>query len=115
MVVAVARIELHIPESHSLKAKRQVVRRVLDRTKAKFHASASEVDAQDVWQRAVLGFAVVSGDRTHAQEMIDKITRFVESLQVAPMISCHQEILSIGEMGEDVRWKEYMEGPNGEH
>jgi uncharacterized protein YlxP (DUF503 family) len=95
-------MELHVPESRSLKTKRQVVRRILDRTRAKFHVSAAEVDHQETWQRTALGFAVVSADRRHADTMIRKIAGFVESMQLAPVISCETEIISFGDiMGDE--------------
>lgn len=111
MVVAVARLELHVPESRSLKAKRQVVRRILDRTRAKFHVAAAEVDYQQTWQRTALGFAVVSADRRHADTMIQKIIGFVESLHLAPVTSCETEIISFGDvMGDDNgQWEHFTD------
>ena len=62
MVVGIARIELHIPGAQSLKAKRQVVRSLKERIRARVQAAVAEVDHQDLWQRAALGVAVVSAD-----------------------------------------------------
>ena len=45
MFVGVARLTLQIPDSGSLKAKRQILRRVTDRLKARFNASVAEVAA----------------------------------------------------------------------
>jgi len=117
MVVAVARVELHVPTSRSLKAKRQVVRRVLDRIRARFNVAAAEVGYQQTWQRAALGFAVVSGDRRHADEMIQKIISFVEAMQMAPVVSCQREVLSFGDvMAEDENsWDYLLEPDNGQN
>jgi len=95
MLVAVAKIVLHIPESHSLKAKRQVVRKVLDRVRARFKVSAAEVGSQNLWQKAELGFAYVTSDRTHGGSVIRKVTRFVEDLYVAPVVSCETDVLVV--------------------
>ena len=42
----------------------------------------SEVDCQDVWQKAVIGVAVVSNDTRHAEEMLEHITHFMEEFSV---------------------------------
>jgi len=77
MVVGVCQILLSLPGVTSLKAKRSIVRKVLDRTKNRFNVSAAEVGQQDAHRRATLGFAVVSGDRRHANSMLDSIASFV--------------------------------------
>ena len=51
MFVGVARLTLQIADSGSLKSKRQVLRRVTDRVKARFNVSVAEVEDQDLWQR----------------------------------------------------------------
>ena len=79
MIVVVARLALHIPHSHSLKEKRAVVRRIVDRIHARLKLHVAEVEGQDTWQRAVLGFAVVSGDAGHAESLADEVVRAIES------------------------------------
>lgn len=108
MVVAVARIEILVSESRSLKTKRRIVRRILDRVRAKFSVSASEVGAQDLWQRAELGFAYVSGDRAHAEEVIRAVVRFIEDLYLAPVVSRHVELLQAAE-DPDSMWSDWAD------
>ena len=97
MFVAVARVTLDIPQAGSLKAKRQVLRRVSDRVKARFNVSVAEVGDQDLWQRATLALAVVGNDRRHVNEMMDKILQFVEDMYVAPVSERQMEIISLGD------------------
>lgn len=97
MFVCVARITLDIPAAGSLKAKRQVLRRVTDRVKAKFNVAVAEVEDNDVWNRAVVALAVVGNERRHVNEMMDKILQFVDDMYVAPVASKELEILSFGE------------------
>jgi uncharacterized protein YlxP (DUF503 family) len=97
MFVSVARLTLQIPESGSLKAKRQVLRRITDRVKARFNVSVAEVEDQDLWQRAGLALAVVSSDRRHAEEQLEKIIHFVEDMYVAPLVSRETETLGFGD------------------
>jgi uncharacterized protein YlxP (DUF503 family) len=79
MVVGAAILRLHIEWATSLKDKRQVVRSVVQRLKNKFAVSAAEVGDLDKWQMASIGFAYVSNDARHANEVIDKAIDFVET------------------------------------
>ncbi|MFN2582226.1 MAG: DUF503 domain-containing protein [Candidatus Dormibacteria bacterium] len=78
MVVGTLTISLLVPESGSLKAKRQVVRSLTARLRQSFNAAVAEVGDQDLWQSAVIGVACVSADTRHADEMCQKILRFVD-------------------------------------
>ncbi len=108
MIVALAQIELSISESRSLKSKRKVVRQVLDRVRAKFPVSAAEVGGQDLWQRAVLGFAYVTSDWRHGEQVMDSLVRFVEDLYLAPVVSVQQELLAFDDLGMEP-WSEDLE------
>src|SRR5688572_20883530 len=97
MFVCVARVTLEIPASGSLKAKRQVLRRITDRVKAKFNVALAEVEDNELWQRATLAMAVVGTERRHANEQMDKIFHYIDEIYVAPVLSRELEILSFNE------------------
>lgn len=79
MHVSALRIELHIPQSFSLKAKRSVVRHLVETARRRFGVSACEAAGHDRWQSAVLGFSVVASSVGHANELLDRTERFVLS------------------------------------
>jgi uncharacterized protein YlxP (DUF503 family) len=79
MVVGALAFELHLPDVHSLKEKRAVVRPIVDGARRRFAVSAAEVDHQDLWQRATLAMAVVSGTESQARDVLDAVERFVWS------------------------------------
>jgi uncharacterized protein YlxP (DUF503 family) len=78
VTVGLARFTLFIPDSHSLKEKRQVLRRVKDRTRQKFNVAIAEVEENDVWQRAVLGVAVIGNEGRFVESALDEVVRFVQ-------------------------------------
>lgn len=78
MIVGVLSVELFIPACQSLKEKRMVLRSIKDKSRKKFNVSVAEVDFQDKWQRALLAFAVVSGSRGKAEEMLTNIFRVLD-------------------------------------
>ena len=77
MYVATIRAELHLPHAQSLKDKRQVLNRLKDRLRAT-HAAVAEVEHQDLWQRATLGMAVVTGEPGGLNEMLQSLRDIVE-------------------------------------
>jgi uncharacterized protein YlxP (DUF503 family) len=79
MHVAALEMDLHLPNSGSLKEKRSVIRHLVDTSRQRFSVSASEVDHQDLHQRAALGFAVVAPSAGHVDEVLDRVERFVWS------------------------------------
>lgn len=94
MHVAALEIELHIPQSHSLKEKRAVVKPILEGVRHRFPVAAAEVAFQDKWQRCTLGFAAVGsdGDR-HANQVLSKVADYVWSFpEVEVLHSEHNEM-----------------------
>jgi len=77
--VGVLRVVLHLPESGSLKSKRQVVSGLLKRVRNEFGVAAAEVGDGDRWQLAELGIACVSNDSRHAGEVLSRVLSFIES------------------------------------
>jgi uncharacterized protein len=78
VVIGALTLTVHVPESQSLKDKRQVISSLLARVRRQFNVAAAEVGDQDTWQLATLGVVCVSSDRRHADEMCQKVLRWVE-------------------------------------
>ena len=100
MVVGVCRITFSIPGNDSLKGKRRVLRRIVDRTRNQFNAAVAEVGALDQHRQALVGFAVVSNDARHANSMLDTISGFVSGLTEAVVLDRSIELLHVGEGGD---------------
>ena len=86
MYVESAKLVFYIPQAASLKDKRQVCRSIIDKTRQRFNVSIAEVDTQDIHQTLTVGIAVVSGDVSHAQNMLNEIVRFMEEHADAELI-----------------------------
>lgn len=83
MVVGVLRLTLYLPENHSLKGKRSVLRSIKARVQSKFNVSVAEVADQDVWQTIVLGVAQVGNERDHVDRCLREVSDFIGSLGLA--------------------------------
>ena len=110
MFVGVSRLTFHLHGNASLKGKRSIVRRLVDRTRAKFNVSAAEVGDNDVLQRAVIGMTVVGNSASHVDSMLGSVVSFVENIGVAVLVSRETEIIPLGSnLGEPM-----MESENDE-
>ncbi len=86
MHVGVAKLELHFPHYHTLKEKRQGLRKIKDRIFARHKILVSEVGHNDKWQRTQLGFAVVSNDGAFVHALVDKIFNEIDQLGLGERI-----------------------------
>ena len=93
IVVGLCTIEMFIPDSLSLKDKRQVLSSMKDRLHDKFNVSVAEVGEQDLWQKSVLGLACVSNDGRHANQVLDQALNFVRSHPSIEIIQSRVELL----------------------
>jgi uncharacterized protein YlxP (DUF503 family) len=93
MVVGVASIEIHIPESGSLKRKRHFLKGIKDRVKNKFNVSIAEVDHNDLWQRATLGVSVVTNQRHFANQILSEVVDFIGQENGIQIIDYSVELL----------------------
>ena len=79
MYYGIARLELHVAQSRSLKEKRAVLHRIRDRLESRFRISVSEVDYQDLWQRAAVGVALVAHSEESARNALQAVRREIET------------------------------------
>lgn len=93
MVVGVLRLTLFLPDNHSLKGKRQVLRAIKDRVRNKFNVSIAESDGHDLWQRAELGICQVGSDRAFVDSALRQVVNFIDSMGLAPLGGESLEIL----------------------
>ncbi len=71
--------DLHIPEARSLKAKRSVVRPMVEGLRRRYQVAAAEVGHHEQWQRALVGVTTVASTATHVGDVLDEVERFVWS------------------------------------
>jgi uncharacterized protein YlxP (DUF503 family) len=116
MIVGVAVVEILVHESHSLKAKRGVIRSISSRVRNRFNASVSEVGGQGTWQRAVIGLSMTGAEEVPLRRALEKAVVFIEETHLAQVIGSEIEMIRLpltaglleGEgaldAGEDLPW-----------
>jgi uncharacterized protein YlxP (DUF503 family) len=94
MVVGVLKLSLILPENHSLKGKRGVLRKIQARVSHQFNISVTECGDQDLWQSAVLGFGVVGSSHQIVDATLNKVIDFIDRLHLAQLGDAEKEVYS---------------------
>jgi uncharacterized protein YlxP (DUF503 family) len=92
MVVGILEMVIYLPESHSLKEKRQVVKSIKDKVRHRFNVAIAEVDDLDLWQKARLGICSLGNDRREINARLDQVVNFVEHLHLAADMDVQMEL-----------------------
>jgi uncharacterized protein YlxP (DUF503 family) len=82
MVIGVLRLTVYMSESHSLKEKRALLRRIKDRVRKEFNVSIAECGDLDLWQTAQLGLCQVGTDQAYVDGALRAAIRFIDDLHV---------------------------------
>jgi uncharacterized protein YlxP (DUF503 family) len=93
MVVGVLKLRLVLPENHSLKGKRGVLKRIQGRVVNQFNISVTECGDQDLWQSAVLGFSVAGTSGPVVEATLQKVVDFIDDLGLAQIGAAETELL----------------------
>ncbi len=96
MVVGIARLRLRLPENHSLKGKRRVLKGLIGRVTSHFNVAISETDLHDVWQRAEIGMSVVGNSQPVINSALDKLLDFIERTCLVEVVETDIEIIHMG-------------------
>jgi uncharacterized protein len=93
MYVGALELDILLGDVRSLKQKRGVIRPVLAELRRRFEVAVSEAGDQDLYRRARLGVAAVSGDATHVREVLEACERLVAARPELELLSARQRML----------------------
>ena len=100
MTIGLLTFEIHLPQSRSLKDKRQVIRSIKDRLRARHNVAVSELeDGADVWQRAGLAIVSVASRRDVLERLFEAITVETERNVPGNLIETGREFLEAADGG----------------
>jgi uncharacterized protein YlxP (DUF503 family) len=93
MTIGLLTLEIHIPDARSLKDKRQVLRSLKDRLRARFNVAVAELDYQDTWQRAQVGIVSLSNDSAHLENSLRQVLEESERMLGSDLVAHDVEML----------------------
>ncbi len=80
MVVGVLRLTVYLPENHSLKGKRGVLRRIKAQVRNHFNVSISECEDRDLWQKATFGVSQVGTEEAQVDGALRAVVKFIDGM-----------------------------------
>lgn len=93
MIIGACSLKLIIYEAHSLKEKRHIIKSIISKLQTRFNISISEIDLNDSWQSSIIGFACVTNDAQHANQILSNVIKFIDSDNRVEIIKYDFEIL----------------------
>ena len=93
MVIGVLQLDLRLHGPQSLKQKRSVIQKVLARCRNRFPARCAEVGHQELWQRTLLGFAVISSSEQVVAPILTRIEDEVLASGELDLVNADTEII----------------------
>jgi uncharacterized protein len=97
MTVGIARVTFRLHGNQSLKAKRSVVKSLVEKSRHRFNVSVAEVADQDIHQKATIGVAVIGSDGRVLNSLLDRIVDFMDSLGLAELVTHEIELIPLGD------------------
>jgi len=94
--VGVVRIRLHLPDNHSLKGKRKVIKSIIGQVSSRFNVAVSEVADHDLWQVAEIGVSAVGNSEQVINSVLDKVVNFIDRTFPGEMIQSDMDIIHMG-------------------
>ncbi|MFP4475554.1 MAG: DUF503 domain-containing protein [Desulfatibacillaceae bacterium] len=95
MVIGYGKIGLILHDVHSLKAKRKIVKAVVNQVRNNFNASVAETGDNDMHGRAEIGFALVGNSRQLVNSKMDRIVNMVEDMGITQVADSEMEIMNL--------------------
>ncbi|MDT8716368.1 DUF503 domain-containing protein [Clostridium sp. 19966] len=93
MFIGTLKIHLIAEWCHSLKEKRMIVNKIIDNSRHKFNISIGEIEDLDMHNSIILGVALVSNSKRHAESSIQNVLNYIETLTEAVIVDSFIEIL----------------------
>lgn len=95
LFVGIGRLELHIPEARSLKAKRSHTRSLIERIRSRHQVLVNEVGHQDLYQRAAFAVCAFSPDPVDVESRLQRVENTIDENWSGNVLAWDVEITQV--------------------
>lgn len=95
MLIGALTVSYRLDGVETLKAKRQVVRGLLDSARNRFRIAAAEVEDLNLVGNATVGFAAVSNDRRHLTSLLQHLKDHLDSRMSYRITELREEVFEV--------------------
>jgi len=92
--VGILSVELHFPETGSLKGKRKYVKSAKAQLQNRFGASVAEVDFHDLWQRSRLTMSCVAREEREVVRLLDEAERYLHGQEYV-LVRAERDVVTL--------------------
>jgi uncharacterized protein YlxP (DUF503 family) len=96
MIVGIIKLRLRLPENHSLKGKRRIVKSLIGQVRGRFNVAVSEIGFNDLWQITEIGMSTIGNSQPIINSALDKILEFIGKTYLVEIIDTDIEIIHMG-------------------
>ena len=93
MIIGLCTVELHFPEAQSLKSKRKILVSLKTKLQNRFNISIAEIDESHLWQKAILGIALVANETARVNQTLDHILNDIRANPSLELLRSQIELL----------------------
>jgi uncharacterized protein YlxP (DUF503 family) len=93
MHIAFLQVDLHIPDSHSLKDKRSVLKRLTNLIRTQHNMAIAEIGDHDAWQSAHLGLVTINNEAEATDRILQRVIREIGQFNGCELADYHIERL----------------------
>jgi uncharacterized protein len=112
--VGILTVELHFPETGSLKGKRKFVKSAKAQLQNRFGAAVAEVDHHALWQRSRLTVACVAREHREAEQLLEEALRYLNG-QEFELVRAEREVVAPGDQSYTDRCISVYDSTRGPH
>ncbi len=95
MIVGTLKLTFRLYALSSLKEKRGIIKKMVERTKNRFNASVAETALNDFIDKAEIGVAVSGNDAVFLNSKLDKIVSFIDHMCLAEIVDVEMEVINL--------------------
>lgn len=95
MIYGVLRVDIRILGSNSLKDKRSVVRKQIEKVRHAFQISANEVGDHDLLGNAVIGFTMAGSNKIEIEKVLNHVLRMIDE---NPEVQVYDSVILIDKL-----------------
>ncbi len=92
MYIGIFKLKYHLEMISSLKEKRTISRRVIERVKSHFNVAIGEVGCNDSKDLLEIGGTFVGNDRGHIDSIMNRLLAFIEEINPGYLMERRTEI-----------------------
>ena len=93
MTVGILNLVLYIPESNSLKAKRQILHSLKANLRNSFNIAIAQLADEDKWQKSTLAVVGVEKNRQTINSSLSRVVNFIENFSQVELVNYNIELI----------------------